>query len=183
MGIYHMQQAARCIVVHSDCTLVESMAEAVARRSGRIPGLEVGPLHRLRRIGQVQDPQPVLVVGDEGQLADGHDVLFDIDWQGTQQLSEKARGDVVSVFILPPSIPELEQRLHKRAQDDYETIHRRMAKAADEMSHWAEYDYVVINRDLDTAFADVKAILAAERLKRERQPGLSDFVRGLQAKL
>jgi guanylate kinase len=94
-------------------------------------------------------------------LATGRDVLFDIDWQGTQQLREKARGDLVSVFILPPSVPELEQRLHKRAQDDHETIHRRMAKAADEMSHWAEYDYVVINHDLDQAFADVKAILAA----------------------
>ena len=116
-------------------------------------------------------------------LAAGHDVLFDIDWQGTQQLREKARNDLVSVFILPPSVPELEQRLHKRAQDDYETIHRRMAKASDEMSHWAEYDYVVINRDLDQAFADVKAVLAAERVKRERQPGLSGFVRGLQAKL
>ena len=116
-------------------------------------------------------------------LAAGRDVLFDIDWQGTQQLSEKARGDLVSVFILPPSIPELERRLHERAQDDYETIHRRMAKAADEMSHWAEYDYIVINRDLDRAFSEVKAILAAERLKRERQPGLSHFVRGLQAKI
>jgi guanylate kinase len=116
-------------------------------------------------------------------LAAGRDVLFDIDWQGTQQLREKARGDLVSVFILPPSIPELERRLHRRAQDDYETIHRRMAKASDEMSHWAEYDYVVINRDVEQAFGDVKAILAAERLKRERQPGLSDFVRGLMAKL
>ncbi|MGB7774336.1 MAG: guanylate kinase [Pseudolabrys sp.] len=116
-------------------------------------------------------------------LATGRDVLFDIDWQGTQQLREKARADLVSVFVLPPSIPELERRLRTRAQDDYETIHRRMAKAADEMSHWAEYDYVVINRDLEQAFADVAAILAAERLKRERQSGLSDFVRGLQAKL
>jgi guanylate kinase len=116
-------------------------------------------------------------------LAAGRDVLFDIDWQGTQQLREKARTDLVSVFVLPPSIPELERRLHSRAQDNYETIHRRMAKAADEMSHWAEYDYVVINRDLAQAFAEVRAILAAERLKRERQPGLSDFVRGLQAKL
>jgi guanylate kinase len=89
----------------------------------------------------------------------------------------------VTVFVLPPSIPELERRLHMRAQDDYETIHRRMAKAADEMSHWAEYDYVVINRDIAQAFDDVKAILSAERLKRERQPGLYDFVRGLQAKL
>ena len=108
---------------------------------------------------------------------------IDIDWQGTQQLRERARADLVSVFVLPPSIPELERRLRARAQDDYETIHRRMAKAADEMSHWAEYDYVVINRDLDQAFANVAAILAAERLKRERQSGLSDFVRGLQAKL
>jgi guanylate kinase len=116
-------------------------------------------------------------------LASGHDVLFDIDWQGTQQLREKARTDLVSVFVLPPSIPELGRRLHARAQDDYETIHRRMAKAADEMSHWAEYDYVVINRDLSQAFGDVAAILAAERLKRERQPGLSDFVRALQAKI
>ena len=116
-------------------------------------------------------------------LADGRDVLFDIDWQGTQQLREKARTDLVSVFILPPSIPELEKRLHTRAQDDYDTIVRRMAKASDEMSHWAEYDYVVINRDLEQAFAEVRAILSAERLKRERQPGLSDFVRGLQAKL
>ncbi len=124
---------------------------------------------------------PVAPVMDA--LAQGRDVLFDIDWQGTQQLSEKARGDVVSVFILPPSVGELERRLHSRAQDDYETIHRRMAKAADEMSHWAEYDYVVINRDLDRAFVDVTAILAAERLRRERQPGLSDFVRGLMAKL
>jgi guanylate kinase len=116
-------------------------------------------------------------------LAAGRDVLFDIDWQGTQQLSDKARNDLVTVFVLPPSIPELERRLHMRAQDDYETIHRRMAKAADEMSHWAEYDYVVINRDIAQAFDDVKAILSAERLKRERQPGLYDFVRGLQAKL
>ena len=116
-------------------------------------------------------------------LSSGRDVLFDIDWQGTQATARKGPDDLVSVFVLPPSIPELERRLHKRAQDDYETIHRRMAKAADEMSHWNEYDYVVINRDLDQAFADVTAILAAERLKRERQSGLSDFVRGLQAKI
>ena len=116
-------------------------------------------------------------------LAAGRDVLFDIDWQGTQQLREKARTDLVAVFVLPPSIPELERRLRTRAQDDYDTILHRMAKASDEMSHWAEYDYVVINREVDQAFADVKAILAAERLKRERQPGLSEFVRGLQAKL
>jgi guanylate kinase len=116
-------------------------------------------------------------------LAAGRDVLFDIDWQGTKQLKQVAREDIASVFVLPPSVLELERRLHTRAQDDYETIHRRMAKAANEMSHWNEYDYVVINHDLDQAFAEVASILAAERLKRERQTGLSDFVRGLQAKL
>src|SRR5580765_692932 len=116
-------------------------------------------------------------------LAAGRDVLFDVDWQGTQHLRDKASKDLVSIFVLPPSIPELERRLKARAQDDYETIHRRMAKAADEMSHWQEYDYVVINRDIDKTFADVSAILAAERLNRERQIGLSNFVRGLQAKL
>ena len=116
-------------------------------------------------------------------LAAGRDVLFDIDWQGTQQLRESARPDMASIFVLPPSIPELERRLHTRAEDDYETIHRRMAKVADELSHWSEYDYVVINDDLETAYSEVKTILTSERLKRERQPGLSDFVRRLQAKL
>lgn len=119
----------------------------------------------------------------EAALARGHDVLFDIDWQGTQQLREKARHDLVSVFVLPPSIPELERRLTMRAQDKDDVIRSRMAKAADEMSHWAEYDYVLINDDQDQAFADLRSILAAERLKRERQPGLFSFVRGLQAKL
>ena len=116
-------------------------------------------------------------------LAAGRDVLFDIDWQGTEQLRKAAPSDMVSIFVLPPSIPELERRLHTRAQDDYETIHRRMAKAANEMSHWADYDYVVVNHDIEQALADVTAILGAERLRRERQPGLSDFVRSLQAKL
>jgi guanylate kinase len=116
-------------------------------------------------------------------LVDGRDVLFDIDWQGTQQLREKARSDLVSIFVLPPSVPELERRLRSRAQDDERTIRKRMAKAADEMSHWAEYDYVVINSNIDHAFGEARAILYAERLKRERQPGLSDFVRRLQAGL
>ncbi len=116
-------------------------------------------------------------------LRAGRDVLFDIDWQGTQQLREKARDDLVSVFILPPSVKELERRLHSRAQDTHAIIGARMDKAAGEMSHWPEYDYVIVNTDIDLAFAEVCAILAAERLKRERQIGLSDFVRGLQAKL
>jgi guanylate kinase len=116
-------------------------------------------------------------------LQAGRDVLFDIDWQGTQQLREKARSDLVSVFVLPPTAKELERRLKRRAQDSKTVIGSRMAKAAGEMSHWPEYDYVVVNRDKREAFAELRAILAAERLKRERQIGLSDFVRRLQAKL
>jgi len=117
----------------------------------------------------------------EQALAQGRDVLFDIDWQGTQQLREKAASDVVSVFILPPSVGELERRLHTRAQDSDEVIRRRMMKSSAEMSHWAEYDYVIVNTDLDDAFAKVQTILSAERSKRQRQIGLSDFVRDLQA--
>ena len=116
-------------------------------------------------------------------LAAGRDVLFDIDWQGTQQLREKGRDDLVSVFVLPPSIRALEARLRSRAQDSDDVIRSRMSKAANEMSHWAEYDYVVVNRDVWHAYEDVCAILAAERLKRERQTGLSAFVRALQADL
>lgn len=119
----------------------------------------------------------------EAALVRGHDVLFDIDWQGTQQLREKADRDLVSIFVLPPSMPDLEQRLRRRAQDSDDVIHARMATASEEMSHWAEYDYVVINTDVDRAFREVHTILAAERLKRERQTGLSDFVRRLQAQL
>jgi len=116
-------------------------------------------------------------------LQAGRDVLFDIDWQGTQQLREKARTDLVSVFILPPTAKELERRLKRRAQDSKSVIGSRMAKAAGEMSHWPEYDYVIVNRDKRQAFAELRAILAAERLKRERQIGLSDFVRRLQTRL
>ena len=119
----------------------------------------------------------------QAALRQGRDVLFDIDWQGTQQLREKAGGDLATIFVLPPSIPDLEQRLRTRAQDTDDVIHGRMSKAADEMSHWAEYDYVVINRDLDRAFTEVQSILAAERLKRERQTGLTSFVRNLQSKI
>jgi guanylate kinase len=119
----------------------------------------------------------------EEALAAGRDVMFDIDWQGTQQVREKVPKDLVSVFVLPPSAPELARRLHTRAQDSEEIIRSRMAKASGEMSHWAEYDYVIVNRDLPAAFAELRAILAAERLKRERQTGLSEFVRSVQADL
>jgi guanylate kinase len=117
----------------------------------------------------------------EAALAAGKDVLFDIDWQGTQQLAERAPEDLVSIFILPPSTRELERRLRARAQDSAEEVARRMAKAADEMSHWAEYHYIVVNRDLDTSLVQVRSILQAERLRRERQIGLHDFVKGLRA--
>ncbi|NVN86589.1 MAG: guanylate kinase [Rhodopseudomonas sp.] len=119
----------------------------------------------------------------EMALAAGQDVLFDIDWQGTQQLREKARDDVVSVFILPPSAADLEKRLHTRAQDSDEVIRGRMSRASHEMSHFAEYDYIVINHDIDEAFAEVQSILKAERLKRERRTGLTAFVRDLQKQL
>ena len=116
----------------------------------------------------------------EAALAEGRDVLFDIDWQGTQQLAEKAREDLVSVFILPPSTRELERRLKARAQDSAAEVTRRMAKAADEMSHWAEYDYIIVNHDIDSSTRRVQAILQAERLRRERQVGLSEFVKALR---
>jgi guanylate kinase len=119
----------------------------------------------------------------EAALSKGEDVLFDIDWQGTQQLREKARADVVSVFILPPSAADLERRLHSRAQDSKEVIRSRMSRASHEMSHWAEYDYIVINHEIDAAFAEVQSILKAERLKRERRVGLTTFVRKLQQQL
>lgn len=116
----------------------------------------------------------------EEAMKQGRDTLFDIDWQGGQQVRNSALGkDVVSIFILPPSIADLEARLRARGQDSDEVIARRMAKSRDEISHWAEYDYVIVNRELDAAEADLKAILLAERMRRERQPGLTDFVRGL----
>jgi len=115
-------------------------------------------------------------------LASGKDVLFDIDWQGTQQLSQSARGDLASIFILPPAVEELERRLKSRAQDSDEVVRNRMAKAGDEMSHWPEYDYIVVNHQLDSSVQSVKAILTAERLKRERQVGLPDFVNGLRSR-
>jgi guanylate kinase len=116
----------------------------------------------------------------EDQLAAGRDVLFDIDWQGTQQLADAARQDLVAVFILPPSTGELERRLKTRAQDSAAVVAKRMARAADEMSHWPEYDYIVVNRDFEESVAQVRAILTAERLRRNRQVGLPDFVKRLQ---
>ena len=116
-------------------------------------------------------------------LSSGSDVLFDIDWQGTQQIKAKARDDLVSIFVLPPSTAELEKRLITRAQDSAEVVAGRMARAADEMSHYPEYDYVIINHDLDKSVQQVQSILCAERSRRERQIGLVEFVKYLRSQL
>ncbi len=119
----------------------------------------------------------------EAALNAGRDIISDIDWQGTQQLKASVRGDLVSVFILPPSLAALEERLRARAQDSAEVVCARMAKSTDEMSHWPEYDYVVVNQknDLEASVQRVQAILAAERVKRDRQIGLADFINRLRS--
>ena len=116
----------------------------------------------------------------EAALAAGRDVLFDIDWQGTQQLRERMRDDLVTVFILPPTTKELERRLHRRAQDSEETVRARMAEASEEMSHWPEYDYIIVNRDIGESVPQARSILEAERLRRDRQVGLRNFVERLR---
>ena len=115
----------------------------------------------------------------ETALSEGRDMLFDIDWQGAEQLRDKMRADIVSIFILPPTMRELKGRLRRRAEDTDEVIAARLANSLSEIGHWGDYDYVVINDDLDAAFAQVQAIVTAERLRRDRRPGLFDFVQGL----
>lgn len=115
----------------------------------------------------------------ERAMSQGRDMLFDIDWQGAKQLKEKMRGDIVSIFILPPSMKELKARLKRRAEDQEQVIETRLKNARTEIEHWTEYDFVIINDDLDRAFTEVRAIVAAERLRRDRRPGLFDFVSGL----
>ncbi|MFC5384369.1 guanylate kinase [Aquamicrobium segne] len=112
----------------------------------------------------------------ERAMAEGRDMLFDIDWQGAQQLREKMRGDIVSIFILPPSMAELKERLKRRAEDQEAVIETRLNNARDEIEHWTEYDFVVVNDDLDRVFSQVVSIVTAERLRRDRRPGLFDFV-------
>jgi guanylate kinase len=116
----------------------------------------------------------------EAALAAGRDIVSDVDWQGTQQLRESMRSDIVSIFVLPPTIAALEARLRSRAQDSPEVVAQRMAKSADEMSHWPEYDYVIVNHELEESVRLVRAILTAERLRRERQVGLAEFVKRLR---
>ena len=115
----------------------------------------------------------------EKALADGKDIVFDIDWQGAQQLTEAAADDLVKIFILPPNMRELEQRLQTRAQDSDDVIVKRMSKSENEISHWAEYDYVLVNENIDRAMGELLSIVTAERMRRKRQPWLSGFVKGL----
>ncbi|OJT99242.1 MAG: guanylate kinase, partial [Rhizobium sp. 63-7] len=115
----------------------------------------------------------------EVAMAEGRDMLFDIDWQGARQLQEKMAADVVSIFVLPPTMTELQSRLHRRAEDTEEVIATRLANSRSEIEHWREYDYVLINDDLDIAFDTVQCIVKAERVRRDRRHGLFDFVRGL----
>jgi guanylate kinase len=121
---------------------------------------------------------PAAAVADA--ISSGKDVIFDIDWQGAQQISGRAREDIISIFILPPSTAELDRRLHSRAQDAEEVVASRMEKAPDEMSHYAEYDFIIVNHDIEKSVTQVEAILTAERLRRSRLIGLTDFVRRLQ---
>lgn len=129
------------------------------------------------RVFEYQYGTPAAFVREH--IGRGVDVLFDIDWQGTRQLAEKNRADLISVFILPPSMDELERRLKARAQDADEVVKKRMAKATAEISHWQEYDYVLVNQDLDETLEKIDSILKAERLKRVRQEGLEGFVGSL----
>ena len=177
-----------------DCDDQITMSISVTTRPSR-PGekdgvdylfIEEGEFQRMSKDGQLLEQarvfdnyygsprQPV-----EEALEGGRDVLFDVDWQGAQQLAQNAGDDLVSVFILPPSHAELERRLNGRAQDSDEVVRNRMSKAASEMSHWREYDYIIVNRDIEESVSAVWAILAAERCRRDRQVGLAGFVAGL----
>lgn len=148
--------------------------------------IDVGEFHRMRDAGELLESAEVHGnfygtprEAAEAAMAAGRDMLFDIDWQGAVQLNEKMRADIISIFILPPSMRELKSRLKRRAEDSDATIETRLKNARIEIEHWREYDYVVINDDLDRAFAAVRAIVTAERLRRDRRPGLFDFVSGL----
>lgn len=163
-----------------------------AKRPGETPGVDyhfIDPTEFNLRVNRRELLEYAKVFGHyygtprtpvEEALAGGRDVLFDIDWQGTQQLAENAPEDLVSVFVLPPSTRELERRLKSRAQDSAEVVSQRMAQAANELSHWAEYDYVIVNSDVEASVRQVQAILQAERLRRERLIGLHEYVKALR---
>ncbi len=180
------------MLLERDSNLALSISATTrAKRPGEVPGRDydfvaTSAFEEMRAAGALLEHAKVFghYYGTprapvEAALEAGRDVLFDIDWQGTQQLAESARADLVSVFILPPSTDELHRRLHRRAQDPDEVVEARMKKAPEEMSHWAEYDYIVVNREIEDSIVAVQAILAAERLKRDRQVGMPRFVNSL----
>lgn len=164
-------------------------------RPGEVDGRDYwfvseGKFHELRESGQLLEWAQVFgnLYGTrrdcvESIIETGHDVLFDIDWQGARQLSEKLDGDVVRVFVLPPSAAALSERLKRRNQDPASVVAQRMAQAADEISHWDEYDYIIVNADVEQSLAELLAILIAERARRERIKGLAGFVAGLHEDL
>ena len=179
-------------LLESDSSLELSVSVTTRRRRGsEIEGVHYH-FRTMREFERLRDSDALLewaeVHGNcyatprepaELALAQGRDMLFDIDWQGAQQLKEKMRADIVSIFILPPSMKELKARLKRRAEDQESVIETRLKNARNEIEHWKEYDFVIINDDLDRAFAEVRGIVTAERLRRDRRPGLFDFVSGL----
>ncbi len=183
---------SRALLEQDDALTLSVSATTRARRPGEVHGrdyLFVDPEEFTLMINRRELLEHAKVFGNyygtprqqvEQTLAEGSDVLFDIDWQGTQQMADQARADLVSVFILPPSTAELERRLRSRAQDSPAVVAERMSKAADEISHYREYDYIIVNHKISDSVAEVRAILAAERLRRDRQLGLTDFVKYLR---
>ena len=183
---------SRALLEQDDALTLSVSATTRARRPGEVHGrdyLFVDPEEFTLMINRRELLEHAKVFGNyygtprqqvEKTLAEGSDVLFDIDWQGTQQMADQARADLVSVFILPPSTAELERRLRSRAQDSPAVVAERMSKAADEISHYREYDYIIVNHKISDSVAQVRAILAAERLRRDRQLGLTDFVKYLR---
>jgi len=181
------------LLIERDPTLAISVSVTTrAPRAGEIDGkhyrfIDAAEFERMVAAGELLEH--AVVFGNrygtprapvEATLASGSDIISDIDWQGTQQLKESVRSDLVSVFVLPPSMAALRKRLESRAQDSREVVCQRMAKSADEMSHWPEYDYVIVNHELGESVDQAQAILTAERLKRERQVGLAEFVNQLR---
>jgi len=176
-------------LLESDSSLELSVSVTTrARRGSEIDGVHYHFLS-MREFERLRDSDALLESAEvhgncygtprepaEVAMAQGRDMLFDIDWQGALQLKEKMRADIVSIFILPPSMSELKSRLRRRAEDSAKTIETRLENARSEIEHWREYDYVVVNDDLDRAFGAVRSIVAAERLRRDRRPGLFDFV-------
>ncbi|MGH7109052.1 MAG: guanylate kinase [Stellaceae bacterium] len=184
----------RVLVAHDPTLTLSVSVTTRPRRPGEVDGRDYHFIDRARfdeMVAEGELLEHATVFGHSygtprapvaAAIAAGRDIVGDVDWQGAQQLSESVPGDLVKVFILPPSLATLEQRLRARAQDSAAVVAARMAKSAEEMSHWSEYDYVVVNREVEKSVQEAAAIVAAERLRRSRRIGLADFVRRLSAR-